>query len=272
MNLITRIFYGLTAIGFFAPYLRNILKNWHWTMEELNGRTDWIWSVSWMSFIPEKFPVVLAFVLAGFLFSMIGVLFPHKKWLRVFVFLLVFQSLALKYSPIKIGHSSHILLFTSFWLIFINLNNKSKELIKEQNKLYLWAIQVSFLGAYFLTGLWKLRDFMGYLMKMDWSEIPRCLGANFADEYISYNLESPFYEGVLKVLEWPFINHLLWLGVILFQVCVLVVAWFPPLQRVCGLLIILFHVSTFIFMDLRFLPNQYIALIFLVCHPYQRKR
>ena len=248
------------------------MQNWHETAMDLNSRTDWIWSVSWMSFIPEKSLVVLAFLLAGFLLSMICILFPHKKWLRGLVFLFIFQSLAFKYSTVKINHSSHVILFTSFWMIFINLNEKNKALIKERNKLYLWAIQISFLGTYFLTGLWKLRYFTGYLLEMRWAEIPRCLATNFSYEYISHNLRTPFYNGVLDFLEGAFVNHLLWLSVILFQVCAPVVAWFPPIQRFYGLLIILFHISTTIFMDLWFLPHQYIALIFFVCHPYQRKR
>ena len=269
LDLIVRCFYGMAAIVFFQFVLTNLDE----TIVDLKNRSIWLWPVQWLNFIPEKSPVIFTLIMGGFLLSVVCALFPHKKWLRVLFCLFSFQNLALIYSPAKIDHVFHAVLFISFWLIFMDLHRGGKSIfIKEQNKLYLWAAQITFLGTYFLSGLWKARRFVDYLMEMGWSDTPRCLVTNFAHQYIAQNSRTPFFMGILESFEGVFINHLLWIGVILFQISAPITSWFPVTQRVYGLLIVLFHASISILMDFSYFPHQCIAIIFLVCHPYQRKK
>ena len=273
LKLTVRVFYGMTAIIWYLPYLSNLLQNWNKKMLNYENHISWLWPVKWMTFISENFFVVLVLVVGGLLLSMICALFPHRKWFRILVFLLNFQTLALNYSINGMSHETHSLLIISFWLIFVNLNRENQTaFIKEQNKFFFWMAQISFLGTYFLTGLWKLRVFIAYLVQMGWEDSPRCLAASFSWGFLRKNMDSNFHIKILESLEGVSINHLLWLGVILFQICAPVAAWFPLIQRFYGFLILLFHILTAVFMDVQFLPNQFVALIFLMCHPYQRKK
>ena len=273
LNAIVRCFYGLLAIIWYAPFLRYVMQNWDTMEVNLEARASWLWPAKWVAFFPEKSLIALILFLGGFLFSLACTVLPHKRWFRALVFLFSFQSLALQYSPVKIDHSYHALLFVSFWLIFMNLNKSGQTVfIKERNKFFYWMAQISFLGTYFLSGLWKLRHFIANLTEMGWTESPQCLVSCFAWEYVSHNMKTPFHMGVLEFFEGTTVNHLLWMGVILFQIFAPVPSWFPPIQRFYGVLIILFHISLMMLMDLRFFPNQCVALILLVCHPYQRKK
>ena len=270
LHLVVRFFYGMTTIVFYAPHLKVLFHNWDMVMADFENRSVRLWPVQWVNLVSESSFILLVLLLGGFLCSVMVTLFPHKKWLRVLVFLLNFLNLALKYSPTKIDHDFHAILLTSFWMIFMNLNKIGAQ--SNRNKLYFWAVQMSFLGTYFLAGLWKLRKFISYVIEMEWKEIPRCLVSHFAFEYITNSLRNPFFTGVLEFLKEPSINHLLWVGVILFQILAPIASWFPPIQRFYGVLIILFHISTWMLMDLRFAPYQWVALIILVCHPYQRRK
>ena len=264
---IVRFFYGMLAIYYYSFYVERVIKNWR-TIDLDNH--IWLWPVQWMDFIPGKSFVYIGILLGGFLLSIICTMFPHKKWIRILVFLLNFQSLAMRFSPDKIDNSSHAMLIISFWLIFLPLSKKHKSVNGHKIQLYFWAAQVSFLGTYCLSGLWKLREFISSIWSGGISSTdPPCLVNNFAKQYSLFNMSDPFYLSVLDLFSRGYVGHLLWIGVIVFQISCPVAAWFPSLQRFYGVMIILFHFSTALLMNIHFISNMYIALIMLVCHPYQ---
>lgn len=257
-----RFFYGFLALCHFYHLHRVI------------GKIDletflWLWPISWLDLFQEpSIPFYILIVLGGFS-SLACSLIPHIKLLRIICFISFFLSLSANLSSVRIVHYYHAILFTSFWFIFMNSNKTQSRLSKERNLFYLWVTQLSFLGTYFLTGLWKLRKFVTSLIEMGWEET-KCLQINFALTHIFYNANTAFYRKLLELSEH--FGSFLWLGVIFFQLSCPLAAWFPSSQRTFALMIMLFHIVTALSMQIVYTPFQYLALILLICNPYQRKK
>ena len=275
LNNLVRLFYGILIIIHAAPQLEYTIKYYYGF---LNSESRlWWWPVKWIEVVPDKFLGVFGINLTCFLFFLICMLFPQKRLFRLLSFLIYFQSLPVAFSVINgVFHQQHTTLIASFFLIFLNLEEEGKGDLLKRNRLYLWAIQISFLGSYFLSGLWKLRYFIDFIVDRGWSEI-MCLERNLASEYVDGNLmsDTPFHGGVLRFLENYETLHLgkiMWIGVIFIEISPLVSAWFPRLLRFYGLVILVTHISTSLFMNIQFVTAQYAALIFLICHPYYIKK
>ena len=262
---IIRLFYGILTVMYFYD-VEKIIKRIG--LEKQTFETVYLWPVKWLEFFPEQFLFALIIAIGSFLFPLICIIFPHKRFFRTMAFLFFFQHMAFKYSSNEINHSTHAFLFTSFWLIFMTLD-KETNFIKKRNKFYLQVTQVSFLGTYFLSGLWKLRYFIISLIENGWQNTV-CLESNFAIAYNINNKITPFYLEILNIINIGWGNFL-WLAVILFQISTPLAAWFPSLLRFYGLMIILFHMSTGLLMHVHFIPTQFLALIILINHPYLRK-
>ena len=256
-----RFFYGFLALCHF------------YHLHKVIGKIDletflWLWPISWLDLFKEpSIPFYILIILGGVL-SIACALTTHFRLLRILCFISFFFSLSANLSSVRIVHYYHAVLFTSFWLIFMNLNKTQSSFTKERNQFYLWVTQLSFLGTYFLTGLWKLRKFITSLIEMGWKET-KCLETNFALTHIFYNANTSFYKKLLALSEH--FGNFLWIGVILFQLSCHVAAWFPSTQRFFALMIMLFHIVTALSMQIVYTPFQYLALILLICNPYQRK-
>ena len=267
---LVRLFYGVLIIIHSGPQLEYTMK--YYSTVNLDDRL-YLWPVKWIEFVPDKFLAVLGINVGCFVAFLICMLFPEKKLSRLVAFLFYFLSLPLIFSVIDdIFHQQHTTLVASFLLIFLNLKNEQTNYSFVKNKFFLQGIHFSFLGSYFLSGLWKLREFISLIFNEGWSNIV-CLERNLANEYIDGNLikSTSFHREVLdffKNYESFHFGELLWIGVTFFQLSTLAVAWFPPLLRPYGVMIILFHMSTSLFMNIQFITAQYAALIFLVYHPY----
>ena len=133
------------------------------------NRSGLLWPVGWMDWVSNKPVFALVLTASAFCLSLACLMTPHKRWLRVLMFLLNFQCLALAFSPAKIDHGYHVMLIVSLWLIFIDLGKKQTRASQRNNKFYFQVLQASFLGSYFLSGLWKLRMYIAELAKINLS-------------------------------------------------------------------------------------------------------
>lgn len=257
-----RFFYGFLALCHF------------YHLHTFVGKIDveashWLWPISWLNLVDNPSYYFYILIVIGGITSILCSLIINLRVLRILCFLSFFLSLSANVSSIRITHYYHAILFCSFWFIFMDLNkNKNSSLVRERNLFYLWVTQVSFLSTYFLVGLWKLRKFLASLIEVGWSET-KCCQINIAVTHIFYNVDISLTKKILEYSEQ--FEKFLWIGVILFQLSCPLAAWFPPIQRFSGFVIILFHVMTALLMQITYTPSQYLALILLVCNPYQKK-
>lgn len=264
-----QFFYGLLSLYYYNIFLSHPVHHY----AKLSETISYLWPVQWLNFFSERSAIISIFIILGFLSSGACVFLPRLRLFRFLSFLFLFQTLPIYLHSshyASVGHNFYSSLFISFFLIFIDLNkNRGYHHYSEKNNLYLWAIQVSFLGTYFLPGLWKLRKFIAYLMEQG-LEGTQCLESNLAWGYLYNNINTPFHMQILEFVGK--FDSFLWISLILFQLSTLLAAWFPPVQRFYGLMIILFHILTGATMNIHWHFTQFVAFIILICHPWQRKK
>ena len=259
-----RIFYGLLAIKY-SYLLRSFI-------DSPPSKNFGLWPTQWMNLFNAPSLILGILIIFGLLTTFACVLFPQLRRLRFLCFLFFFQTTAIHlYNEhhTVIGHSNYAALFISFWLIFIKPTSQKPKntLLESRNRLYLWAAQISLLGTYFLTGLWKIRTFILYFMENGNLSV-NCLAPNVASALIYKNMRDSFHITGLELTEkfGPF----LWVIIMLFQISAPLAAWFPPLLRFYACMIILFHISTGALMDIYWHFTQAIALVILIGNPYKR--
>lgn len=258
-----RIFYGLIAIKY-SYLLQSFIHS------PPSAKNFGLWPIQWMNLFHTPSVILTVLIFFGLLTTLLCVLLPYLRHIRFLCFLFFFQTTAVHiYNEhhALIGHSNYAALFISFWLIFIKPTPSQNTLQKNRNRLYLWAAQVSLLGTYFLTGLWKIRDFISCSLENGGCSV-NCLAPNIALGLIYKNMRDNFHIIGLEIAEqWgPF----LWALLMLFQISAPLAAWFPSILRIYGCMIILFHISTGALMDIYWHFMQATALVILIGNPYKR--
>lgn len=220
-----------------------------------NGHSDdpaaWLWPVKWLNhFEVPLIPIVTLFVMA-FIFSLWSLWKPFEVTIKVSEAILFFLFFAIYYSHSNIDHGVHGIMYASIFISFIGKNSKNQE------KLMHLAVAM-FAFTYGLTGLWKLRSLF-YMNSI--SEISLILPYQLAIDMIESGKETQMARELLNLS--PFISAGLWIGVIILELSGFLILWRVRLFKYWGVLIILFHFSTAIVMDIRFREAQLMCLIFL---------
>ncbi|MGE0631044.1 MAG: hypothetical protein AB7O96_01460 [Pseudobdellovibrionaceae bacterium] len=224
---------------------------------------NWLWPVSWLGFFSISVIKTLGFgfYLVCLISLFLSVLKPHLSFIKVISFVSFFILMAIKFSFGKIDHHLHSFLFVSFFMIFVRPSPNQED----KNTLFFQAAQISFVGLYFLTGIWKLRYFLDSCFRNGWSET-NPLSTQLA--WNSIQAFSPANSGWWRSLPED-VSRLIWLGIIVFEILCIGLVWRPKLQRAGGIAIAVFHVLVFLIMKINFLWAAGLALILLAYNPYK---
>ena len=261
--LLIRVFYGVLFINLYYYQAHALLQN-------TKLHILYAWPLKWIHFFDNEYSILLGLFILGAVSSLMCIIWPQKRIFRFFGFLFFLIFLSYKFSKASGSyHSYHPALFSSFWFVFMNLETK-EILTNYRNKFYLLVIHLSVLGTYFLAGLWKIRGTMKYFKDSSWTNA-KCLESNVAVSYIwnKYN-STDFQPLFLDFLEASGVGTFLWVSAILLQFSAIGSSFFPNILKFYGLMLILFHTSTYLLMHIDFSPSMYMILIFIICHPYTR--
>lgn len=261
-RMIVRIFYAvLLALALVDMPL------WKELMEP--GKWDFLWPVVWMECIPINVGIMVLFALL-LSSSFLAAWMPERKALRILTSLAWFFSIALQNSVGKIDHSDHLTVFLAFLLIFFPFGTghgrrQQKQLALAQ--LHVFATcQKLILLTYSMSGLGKI--ILGF-WQLGRGEINVFYPEALARQTASRLLE----EGTESILGPLLIDHAFWgwplmMGAIYLQLFSLWAAFRPRLHRGWGIAQVLFHASTYLFMDLQFKVPPFWLLLYLVFSPF----
>lgn len=253
LTLILRLFFitkGLFVLLRAADILPSFAKE----------KASWLWPVAFLNSIshPEYFLYFTACL--SIALNVLCVFKPFSVKIKMTEFLTTFLFLAGCFSFGKIDHSFHGYILASFFIFLIKDD-------QDPGQLLMRGASGIFLLTYFLSGLWKLRFLMGSGFI---DGIRRAVGYQLGINMImSGQISAP----AMYVLSLPdILQALIWGGVIIFELAALFFILRPRLTSLYGMMVILFHVSAWIVMDISFLEAQVLSLILLILYPLSGKK
>lgn len=236
-------------------YILKIIIILFYTVIYFNGDSAsaavWLWPVQWLNHIDTPLiPIIIIFILEA-IFCIWIIYTPFEKMIKFCEAILFFLFFAIYYSHSKIDHGVHGIIYSSIFISLIGKKTMDQALLMKK------AIAI-FAFTYGLTGLWKLRS----LFLMDSiDELSLILPYQLAIDIIESGQATAIVRHFLDFK--PSTNVVLWSGVISLELAGFLILWRQKLFRYWGVLIILFHFTTAVVMNIFFWEAQLLSLVFL---------
>ena len=234
-----------------------------------SAELDALWPIMWLELTgPELGGALMAHLAIGA--GLLGMLFWRRLWVRVLVSLALLQYVALNNSFGFTGHGFHswFWLSVAFWFLPSGSPQQLRETRRGRFRFLLGfsAAPAIMLLFYSLSGCYKLVAAIVALFTEDASGLaPQAMAMTLAWRTFETGSE-PFWAPL--IIELPWLGWPLYLGLYYIEVVALVVLLRPRLHQSWGVLLILFHVGTFFFMDITFPEHVLINGLLLVMSPF----
>ena len=224
----------------------------------------WSWSVKWINgfeeFEEKVFIIWAAFFLTVFL-CILCIFFIRSIWIKVLCAVSFFMLSSIEFS---LGHAGHYL---NYWVMaFFIFSFIGKD--RKKDRFLFHTAQFSLLMTYGLSGVHKLTALIHYVVRFGIENLKP------VEKSIAVRIyDFPYYtigKSILsEILSWPsFIPLFLWGLLIYFQISCFFIAFRPPLFRLWGVFIILFHLITVFTLQVMFFYNMILVSLLLVETPY----
>ena len=223
-----------------------------WRIARTADSIEPLWPVFWVS---EPRIAGTGLLIALMFAALLGVLCTYSRLVRLLVFVTILQATAYRFSFGAINHSNHFWLWTAFCFTF--LPSGSVEKIgasgqgRQQYLTVFFAAQGLIATFYTLSGLIKAAwGLQGLATGGGGSFSPFAL-ANMTAHRLLMLPDGESIFGPILVnnpwVGWPI--HLL---VIYVEVVAILIIFRPELHRVWGVMLVLFHVGTFLLLGIPF--------------------
>ncbi len=200
--------------------------------------------------------------------ALLGVFLHPYRIVRVLVFIGIWQVHALEssFGP-QASHQYYTLLYTSAIFIFLpdiwlkhGLGETRVALI------VIWWAQAFCMLTYTMAGVYKM---IGVATQFAAGEIHGFSVHAFAYQIADWlpKLQSPALLGPF-VIEYPYAGWPLYVGLHFAQLFALWVMVRPSLQKIWGLLFVMFHIGTMLFMGISFIQNIMVLSILFFNSPF----
>src|SRR5690606_35912333 len=125
---------------------------------------------------------------------------------------------------------------------------------------FLWgSAQSIFLFLYFLSGVWKVREFVRGFYIDEYTNPLATLPFQLAKNVVELKPLLPIAEKIISAPSW--ISGTLWLGVIAIEAGAIIAILRPQLRPHWGLAIIVLHFSIYLTMQVNFFPAVMLAAV-----------
>ena len=256
-----RLYYAVTL--YFA-YVQMIAV---WRIAERVTAIDPLWPVWWVSDVRSAGVSILLLFMGA---ALLGVLLPQYRAVRTLVFLAMVQSIAYRYSFGAINHSLHFWLWVGFCFCFLPSGNRTqlRATLSTRHRylLIFWATLALIMLFYSLSGFWKIATALQEITQGRPHAFSPTALANVAAAKM-------LQEGFDSVLG-PFLVAHPWLGlpvnvwVIYIELVAFIVAFRPALHKLWGVMLIVFHVGTYLLLNIGFNLHMLVLTLFFVWSPF----
>lgn len=204
----------------------------------------------------------IALTAAGLLFALGAAAAPGIFVLRFGAFLHLFGHVAIRNSYGSINHGVHVLLLVGFALLFLPGRRHSQP--HERNNVRrclvaLWMAQSVILLSYTLSGFWKI--WYGRLELFTSDALTRILLDRLLAEADDIPLLLPF------VAQHNWLAQSMWWATLYIEIFALLVVFRPHLHRPIGAVLMLFHITSDLLMNISFSLNIVMVGLFLLLSP-----
>lgn len=234
-----------------------------------------LWPVVWLDWFPvEGAFITRKFAILGLmLFFTFGVMaaaiMPKYRLARIAGFLGLLFFVAMKYTPLKIGHSLHLLIFISALFVFLPTGWDGKlvksRLIKQKTLLVFWTGQATIMLGYTLAGLIKIVVGIYQVGKGEVS----MFHLEAVARHTAYRLFETNTEGFLSafVIENLWVSGFLMVGTIYIELYAFWAMFRPRLMWFFAASLICFHIGTEMVMTIIFTPPCFLLALLIANNP-----
>ncbi len=261
-HLLVRGYYVVTLY-----LLATQLDRWNkWlTLEEIHP----LWPVAWVELtgIPAAVHIIMTVALVT---ATLCMLFPEKRIFRISLFIGLLEYTAFSYSFGYIGHSWHGWLAFGFFFIFLP-DGKREQLEGSitSRQIYLstfWAAQALVMGFYSMSGFWKFIAGVYQFLAGEVNVFSQdALARQIANQLLRTESTSLFGN---FFIENPLLGLPLNLGALYLEIFAFVAVFRFSLHRFWGVSLILFHLVTYLIMEVSFHINILLLGLFFVYSPF----
>ena len=204
----------------------------------------------------------LALMAVGLLFALGAAASPRIFVLRLGAFVHLMLHVAIRNSYGSINHGVHILLLVGFALLF--LPGRRSDQRHERNNVRaclaaLWMAQSVILLSYTLSGVWKI--WYGRLELLTSDALTRIL----LDRLLAEADEIPVLLPFVAQRDW--LAQSMWWMTLYIEIFALLVVFRPHLHRPIGAVLMLFHITSDLLMNISFSLNIVMVGLFLLLSP-----
>ncbi|MFK8007603.1 MAG: hypothetical protein AB8H03_14585 [Saprospiraceae bacterium] len=272
-HFLINIFYFyifLFAVQSFSSFT-DPLRNWSIliTSKELFSP---IWSVQWMEHLDWEMAVRSMYIFF-FIASLLGLFFWKKSRLvRLLVFSGLFFYISFLASFGKINHYFHLLLITSFIIIFLPQKNKIDTTLEYEISFLkiFWGTQFFILLTYFSSGFFKIAGIISQEMRGELSALSStAMAQNFGKAAFGSGKEFFFGEFLVNHPHWFFALAMI-LGYLVEFLSVFI-PFLPKLHRLWGVFLILLHSIILMTIGADFTSQIVVVGIFILFSPFDLK-
>lgn len=258
--VIVRVYY------FFLLYTSIFLfQGWDKTLGPQTG-IEFILPIAWIKFV--EFPVAISLIRGSFIASsLLASIAPHWRIARILSFITLLEFVSLYFSTLQLDVDWYIWVLVAFLLIFLpdGWGNplRLSQIGRQKFLLVFWACQAINLLTYSMSGIGKVLGAIGQILTGQ-SHVfePKAAALHITDRLLKTNETSPLGPYVVDhyILAWPFFVGFTYLLLFSF-----VVAFKPTLHRIWGLGLILFHIASYLTINIGFSAHIFLnALLFLL--------
>jgi predicted DCC family thiol-disulfide oxidoreductase YuxK len=210
----------------------------------------------------------LILLISLFFVTLMASVFPLSFLLRLFSFLGVFLVSAFQNSFGAIAHGLHFLMFVSFAFLFLPTNGSVRKTTKRETSMryisVFWFVQIILLFSYSLAGIWKLEA-------TGWAVFSSETMMNTVVNRALQNGGSPI------VMEKLVASNMLSSQIFfVFNLCIQLFSVFvffrPSLHKLYGTALCLFHLGTYLILQITFPQHVIIWGLFFILSPFSPAR
>lgn len=228
------------------------------------------WPLLWADIFTLEYSSIALFTKLLFVVVSIIAVFGYRRlFVRVAVFLVIFQVHALESSFGSINHQWYLWLYSSFLFIFLpSIWSVATEAF-EKKRLFLltiWGAQALAALTYTMAGMWKI--FFAVVQAGQGSVhgfSPDAFAyqvANWVPRLQAEALLAPF------IIEYPHVVWPFYVSLIFLQLFTLWIMIRPSLQRLWVALLVLFHIGTLLAMGISFHPLVILMIVLFFGSPF----
>lgn len=264
---LVQFYYAVTL--FIAYWMMSFI----WETTKDGGATDPLWPVFWAKDIDAAGPLLVIVLIAS---AVLALLFTSRNWPRILIFLSLVTAVAYWMSAGQgsVNHGSHFWIWLGF--VFCFLPSGSREEIRQKIALrhrYLlvfWAGLALILLFYTMSGFWKVAGAIEAIAVGRTSAFEPTALAIISAWTMLLDKE-PTILGPL-IANYPWIGWPFHLGVVYIELFAFLIAFRPSLHRLWGLILIGFHVGTFLVLGISFPQHMFVLTLLLIWSPFAMRQ